>query len=267
MQQCFKRKFCNHACKTAHGNVKSPCAYCGKLVAKKRHKTQGGKTMYCSRQCACYDLRDKRRSEIVTRECLWCKAKFQAAQHTRKTFCTHACSAMESAVRRSIPKITRTCEQCGGEFQIDQWRDARRQAGKRDGSFCSRRCLGVFGTKSNRNISKAETAFLDGLELAVGIKIDRQAVVFGFSCDGYIPSLSAAIEFDGAYWHSLPRAIERDKKKTLGLANAGVLLIRVDELAFKRNQKATIERCAAVINSTRLFQSIPHAPTQSHPTP
>lgn len=58
-----------------------------------------------------------------------------------------------------------------------------------------------------------------------------------FELDIYIPSIQTAIEYDGSYFHSNARVVEREKKKDLLCSNEGIRLIRLREkpLGFTEN--------------------------------
>jgi len=60
--------------------------------------------------------------------------------------------------------------------------------------------------------------------------------------DIYVPSLHKAIEFDGTYWHSLPGCAERDARKNLQCAQAGIQLLRIPEADYEANPSGTIAK-------------------------
>jgi very-short-patch-repair endonuclease len=48
-----------------------------------------------------------------------------------------------------------------------------------------------------------------------------------FSVDLALPLLNVAVELDGEYWHSLPKMIDRDRRKDEALQAAGWSVVRV----------------------------------------
>jgi very-short-patch-repair endonuclease len=68
--------------------------------------------------------------------------------------------------------------------------------------------------------------------------IDRQRKCGPYSIDGVIGSL--AIEFDGNYWHSLPRVAESDSRKDLFLRHRGFTVVRIPEKLYKEDRPAAI---------------------------
>lgn len=97
------------------------------------------------------------------------------------------------------------------------------------GKFCSRRCLGTYTVTQKRpRISKAETEFGDALE-AAGIPVLRNYKIGNWVVDFYVPSVNKVIEFDGAYWHSLPAMKRRDERKNKDLIERGYSVCRVNE--------------------------------------
>jgi len=63
-----------------------------------------------------------------------------------------------------------------------------------------------------------------------------------FELDIWIPSLRAGIECDGEKWHAYPKAIERDARKNKECAEAGIKLLRIKYLDWKKDQFSVIVR-------------------------
>ena len=83
--------------------------------------------------------------------------------------------------------------------------------------------------QSKKRPNLIEKAVYDYL-LLKGFIFEKQKVVGNrFVVDAYIPSLNLVIEIDGKYWHSLPKAIERDKRKEQYLKTHGFKLLRLPE--------------------------------------
>jgi len=65
---------------------------------------------------------------------------------------------------------------------------------------------------------------------ARGLLFEKQKLINGkFLVDAWIPDLNLIIEADGDYWHSLPKAIKRDKAKNAYLKKCGFNLLRLTE--------------------------------------
>jgi very-short-patch-repair endonuclease len=71
----------------------------------------------------------------------------------------------------------------------------------------------------------------------------KQQVVDGlWVVDALIPGARIAIECDGAYWHSLPEMVERDKKKDAYLKSRGYQVFRFPEEAINADVKGCVQR-------------------------
>jgi len=80
---------------------------------------------------------------------------------------------------------------------------------------------GVF--QSPTQPEKDVMACLEGAELAY----EFQYRISAYRYDFFVPSLNTLIEYDGGYWHSLPKAKKRDRIKTRLAAEAGKRLVRI----------------------------------------
>ncbi len=69
---------------------------------------------------------------------------------------------------------------------------------------------------------------------------DRK-VLGGLELDIYYPELSIGIEYQGNYWHSLPEAIKRDKRKRKLCEEKGINLIEVWDNDFLKDQDSIIK--------------------------
>jgi len=56
-----------------------------------------------------------------------------------------------------------------------------------------------------------------------------QFVIGRYVIDYYLPDFAIALEADGDYWHSLPKARANDNRKDAHLASLGITVIRVTE--------------------------------------
>ena len=81
-------------------------------------------------------------------------------------------------------------------------------------------------TKYPTSIERAVYDYL----LMKGVIFEKQKEIDGkFIVDAYIPSLNLIIECDGVYWHSLPKAIIKDKIKNKYFKSEGFNLLRLTE--------------------------------------
>jgi very-short-patch-repair endonuclease len=88
---------------------------------------------------------------------------------------------------------------------------------------------------------------LDELERS-GLSLKRQVRLGSFVIDAICHEWNVAIEFDGEYWHSLPGAAEKDQRKAVAVAWAGLKLIRVPEREWLGDPQGTIDRVIQEVN-------------------
>ena len=63
----------------------------------------------------------------------------------------------------------------------------------------------------------------------IDASVRNRESIHGMEIDVYLPSLHTAIEYDGAYYHSNPKAKTREEQKSQKLTNFGIRLIRIQE--------------------------------------
>lgn len=100
----------------------------------------------------------------------------------------------------------------------------------KSGASTSCRCLAIEQlVKRNMDrpgyISKSASFFLDRIEEAYNIKLEREYEIEHRYFDGRYNNV--LLEVDGEYWHSTPDAIGRDKHKNCLAKNAGFTLVRI----------------------------------------
>jgi very-short-patch-repair endonuclease len=59
--------------------------------------------------------------------------------------------------------------------------------------------------------------------------------------DIWVPSIKTAIEYDGRRWHKMPKAWERDWRKTNECTQAGIRLIRIPEEVYEKDRQGIID--------------------------
>lgn len=105
-----------------------------------------------------------------------------------------------------------------------------------------------------RNISKGETEVFEYITSIINQEVihsDRKTLEH-FELDIYIPSLKLGVEYDGDYWHSLPRMIERDERKNQVCHQKGIRLIRIKESDWLKNQEEIKMRLKEILCSTNM---------------
>jgi len=63
-----------------------------------------------------------------------------------------------------------------------------------------------------------------------------------FIVDVYIPKLNLIIEADGDYWHSLPKAVRKDRAENAYLKKCGYNLVRWREKDINKNVKSLVNK-------------------------
>ena len=70
-----------------------------------------------------------------------------------------------------------------------------------------------------------------------GLLFEKQKLINGrFLVDAYIPSLNLIVEADGDYWHSLPKAVKKDKAENAYLTKCGFDLLRLTETEINNGE-------------------------------
>lgn len=103
-----------------------------------------------------------------------------------------------------------------------------------------------------RNISKGETEVFEYISSIINQEVvhsDRKTLEH-FELDIYIPSLKLGVEYDGDYWHSLPKMVERDKRKNQECYQKGIKLIRIKESDWLKNQEEIKMKLKEILCST-----------------
>lgn len=70
---------------------------------------------------------------------------------------------------------------------------------------------------------------------SLNIVFETQKPIGKFIVDIFIPSKGLVVECDGDYWHSLPKAIKRDREKDKYIRSLGYQIIRIPEYRIKHN--------------------------------
>jgi len=207
-------KFCSKSCQNAAQRtaVERACAVCGSLFSVWLSKASRGLGIYCSKPCQA-----KGTSLRVEASCETCGRPFMV-QRDRVArgigrFCSNACKA--AALRN---RVSVNCVHCGSAFETTP---GRLQDGR--GRYCSRDCYYDYvGTGE----SGVEAVVRQALASA-GVAFQQEAQVGRYRIDFLIGRL--ALEIDGNFWHSLPGAQQKDRRKDQYLAAHGYRVLRVGE--------------------------------------
>jgi len=132
--------------------------------------------------------------------------------------------------------VKRNCEWCGQEFEIP-----RSWLKNNQGRFCTRSCKGAWSAQTRQNrVSKVETQFAEMLAVN-NLVFERHKQIGHFAVDIYFPDACLIVEFDGEYWHSLPRIVEKDARKDAYAAEHGYRILHIPERLFYNDPNATLQ--------------------------
>lgn len=217
------------------------CPVCGRIF-----KRSDKRAKYCS--MACYNKSKLKPPPVYV--CERCKKPFPDPNYNRtRRFCSKSCKDKWSVENRPVL----TCENCGKSFTSPRghkvkpkfcsrscWRShaissAKRltcrqcgisfvnYAGNKNAQFCSMRCCRLF--RGPTSIEKIVAGILDELQIAYIPQFSFEGFVYDF----FIQDAGLFIECDGAYWHSLPGAKQRDMVKDKVTRKSGYKLLRLSQ--------------------------------------
>ncbi|AWN24012.1 hypothetical protein DKM44_12860 [Deinococcus irradiatisoli] len=223
------------------------CTKCGKAFTCSPSRLKYDSVMFCSIACKNAAWREDGAGERLAREVVPCEAcglEFRRPRGGPQRFCSPACVIVwrddpmrESRIQRRQARLTLNCVKCGKSFEklACQTKDGR-------GRFCSRACNGswVIAHREHVRESQLERGFADKLRGA-GLIFETQFKFQGFAIDIAFPALKVAVEVDGDYWHSFPKAQARDKKKDALLTAEGWRVLRLPEHLIKRDPDRALE--------------------------
>jgi len=69
--------------------------------------------------------------------------------------------------------------------------------------------------------------------------------------DIYVPNLGAAVEYDGAYWHSRPEQKDWDAEKDRLCKRLHIKLMRVDDNHYRKDPDGETKRILAALRNLR----------------
>lgn len=239
--------------------ITKPCELCGILVTRSPAHMKKDK-IYCSKRC--FYSRNKG-DQTDSKVCLWCEIVFKRttkeswSEFEGKQFCSYECywqgangtiSPLASEVFKNkwkndemfIKKMSNriygekhskgvsngTKGRKFSESEIEKYREKNIETWKNPEirkDRISKMARSFHGRKTSIEI------IVEEILLNLNVDFVIQQPINGFITDFFIPSLGAVIEADGDYWHSIPKVIERDKRKNIAILSEGYKLLRLTE--------------------------------------
>ena len=236
------------------------CQHCGAGFSVTPSKRKAGRGRFCSRRCsAIFNHRGRpkphsRINLILANEarrlkgfvpwnknpqsamCVICARPYSSTLSLLRggrQCCSWACRSRLMALRKGPdhplwkPKAQRLCEWCGAQFET---KPAKVAYG--EGRFCSRQCVGSWTTSNHPRSSSLETSVAMILNV-LNEPFEAQKQLGPWIVDFFLPCRRIVIECDGAYWHSLPQVIKRDRQKDGWLWRNNYRLLRLPEARIR----------------------------------
>lgn len=234
-------KTCSNACRwlSLRNRIEFNCKECGVHCSKPKSHADHSATEFCTLRCWYAFSKGKGLTGAITRQvkpCHTCGKEFTGRSASK--FCSVPCQNKGRAPQpsRRVARIAVSCGICGKQFsklqcQVDSGR----------GKFCSRSCRAYHSAKSQGKLqaSSIETRFFQECK-SRGIALQTQVRKGPFCIDAVSADGKVAFEFDGTYWHSLPRSVIRDARKDAFLSTLGMRVVRIPESLYRENPTAAI---------------------------
>jgi len=99
--------------------------------------------------------------------------------------------------------------------------------------------------------SKAEIDFLTSLAAVLETELLYQDYQNGWWIDAYSPQFNCWIQFDGVFWHSKPRAIERDRQQNEWFKEQGKTLFRVTDVESRSDSECVLKLAEKIKESIK----------------
>ena len=229
------------------GHPKFTCAHCAREFTRYPSSAKNYPPKYCGAECkySAFNANGwpvaKATIEVA---CLVCgkREEVNPARAKTRRFCSQACMLVwRGPVLRKLRYLPAAhekikCDSCGVEFETHKCRikDGR-------GRFCSRGCVGAWTIRNKQNrVSGAEIRFFGDLKSA-GLEFTTQGHMGRWTVDAVFEPEKLAVEFDGEYWHSLPKSAERDARKDAGLRGMGYAVLRIPERLHINDPSAAVK--------------------------
>jgi very-short-patch-repair endonuclease len=227
-----RKKYCSKPCKvnSQKKSLKLKCNNCGSdYLVRPFENTR----KYCSPQCS-------HEGQMKKNECKCKKCGILFYEQPNRinagkgVFCSLKC------YRETSPgKILQKCKWCKQEFKVFP-SQLKREGG---GNFCGYTCRSSY-------IVSIQGGRRSSLEISIENELRKLELTYfaqyrlgKYLCDFFIPHLDLVIECDGEYWHSLPKVVKRDVRKSRWLKNNGYTIIRLPEAEIRKDpERALLSR-------------------------
>lgn len=235
------KKFCSNKCQTSTFRTQrlcGKCIICGDIFEYRKGQQTGN---FCSQECF-----NKYQDKKVEMKCDWCGKDIKVKRVYLKRHKYHFCSPECQIKWQQSKKARHICPICGSIFYTPQ-------SGRR--TTCSEKCKGILSCRiqSQRRISKLELTGRKLLE-EIGLVKDKdfveQFIINGkLLVDVFILNKNLIIQWDGDYWHNLPKVKARDLAQNNYLTKCGYKVLRFWEHEVKNNPDKVKERIYEEISS------------------
>ena len=213
-----KKKYCSNKCQTQSlrkNRIVAKCTVCGKMFEYRVGQQTGA---FCSSVCAHQYY--KKGKEI---KCCQCGKVFYRKQagliRNQYNFCSTSCQLKWQKSK----KTKYECKICGKVFFAPK---------SQNRVTCSNHCNGVLVCKLQANKKGLNKLELAGhkILLDIGIKFQEQVLIEKkFLVDVFILENKIVVQWDGEYWHSLPKRAALDKSQDAYMKKCGYKVLRFSE--------------------------------------
>jgi very-short-patch-repair endonuclease len=163
------------------------------------------------------------RQRQIQKSCLVCGKEFTVSPaFDCLKHCSKACSVQAQRDAMAESMVTLTCQHCGEEFVVPGYRSYYK--------YCGRSCQ-----RARHGETSIERMVREALE-ALRVPFEQERQVGVYCLDFFLPSYAIALEVDGDYWHTLPSAIERDKRRDQYMASKGITTIRIRQYEIEAHR-------------------------------
>ena len=188
------------------------CQECGNTFAVYPSQSSA---IYCSWACRTARPRNNLPNTRVLWVCATCGKTEMRIPSLGHKYCSLACRPGRPRKRVGI-----SCQNCGVNIEVPPSVLPRRK-------YCSRRCQ-MLSRPINGKSSRVESeSIAEWLSRHPGVPHETQKRVARWSIDLALTDRMVAVEIDGAYWHSLPEMVEKDRRKDAHLKSCGWRVIRI----------------------------------------
>ena len=215
------------------------CPICGNEIKKWKGRNKGGYFKFCSCKCAQADknTRDKIKNTCLKKYGVDNAAKARDIQSKMKNTCLEKYGTkniFSSEIGKK--KIKETLLKKYGVENPQQNNEIKKKTKetllKKYGITCG------FQKCKKYNVSKGELELYDFIKSikSTAIHNDRKNI-FPLELDIFLEENNIGIEYDGEYWHNLPKMKKRDYLKNKICKEKGIKLIRVKEKDWKNDKE------------------------------